>query len=240
MITFDEYKRMAADPSLASYEKVGFDAVHRKDTEKNIFPDILSKLPVLREPGKTVVDIGCGCSQPALDLVEHCRVHGQHLVLVDSAEMLSHLPDGPHVVKRPHKFPEDAAFLGEFAGKAHCVITYSVLHVICPYQNSFTFVDKAVSLLRSGGQMLVGDIPNISRKKRFLSSEKGAAFHREWSGKQKSPQVSWVEDYEEIDDSVVLHLLLRYRSMGMQTYLLPQGDGLPMNHTREDLLICRL
>ena len=187
-----------------------------------------------------MVDIGCGCSKPALDLVRHCEAQGHRLVLVDSREMLSHLPDEPHVVKRPHKFPEDSAFLSDYAAVADCVITYSVLHVICPYQNSFTFLDKAVSLLRPGGQMLVGDIPNISRKKRFLSSEKGAAFHREWSGTQKSPEVSWVEGYEEIDDSVVLHLLLRYRSMGMQTYLLPQAEGLPMNHTREDILICRL
>jgi cyclopropane fatty-acyl-phospholipid synthase-like methyltransferase len=240
MASFDEYKRMASDASLAPYEKVGFAAVHRKDSEKNIFPDVLSKLPVLSERSKTVVDIGCGCSKPALDLVRHCEAQGHNLVLVDSEEMLSLIPDTPNLDKRPHKFPEDPAFLGEFAARADCIITYSVLHVICPYQNSFTFLDKAVSLLRPGGQMLVGDIPNISRKKRFLSSEKGAAFHREWSETRESPEVSWIEDYEEIDDSVVLHLLLRYRSMGMQTYLLPQGDGLPMNHTREDILICRL
>lgn len=240
MASFEDYKRMAANPSLASYEKVGFDAVHRKDTEKNIIHDLLSKLSVLHEQGKTVLDIGCGCSQPAIDLVKHCQVHGHQLILVDSAEMLEHLPDGPHVIKRPHRFPEDASFLDEFAGKVDCIISYSVLHVIRPYQNSFTFVDKAASLLRSGGQMLVGDIPNVSRKKRFLASEKGRAFHRKWSAQAEDPEISWVEDYEEIDDSVVLHLLLRYRLMGMQTYLLPQGEGLPMNHTREDILICRL
>lgn len=42
-----------------------------------------------------------------------------------------------------------------------------------------------------------------------------------------------------IDDSLVFSILKRYRNMGCETYLLEQKDGLPMNKTREDILIKR-
>jgi len=238
MPSFDDYKKLAADPDLASYEKVGFGAQHRKDTEAAIFPDVLRKLPRLGEQGITVVDIGCGCSLPVQQLIEHCTAHRSRLVLVDSAEMLANLPDIADIEKHRHQFPNDQGFLDGWRHKADVVICYSVAHVIYPYQNVFSFVDSAASLLRSGGQMLVGDLPNLSKKSRFLSSETGKAFHRSWSGEEPPTQDRWTE-YDGFDDSVVLHLMLRYRSMGMETYLLPQTEGLPMNNTREDLLVCK-
>ena len=64
--------------------------------------------------------------------------------------------------------------------------------------------------------MLIGDIPNASKKKRFLSSEPLC-----------------------IDDSVIFSILQRYRSMGCESYLLEQLSGLPMNNTREDILIVK-
>lgn len=238
MPSFDDFKKLATDSSLASYEKVGFGAQHRKDTEAAIFPDFLSKLTRLGEPGITVVDIGCGCSLPARQLIEHCSAQGNRLVLVDSAEMLANLPNSPDVEKHSHQFPGDQRFLEAWRHKADVVICYSVIHAIYPYQNVFSFVDAAASLLRPGGQMLMGDIANLSKKSRFLSSDTGKAFHRQWSGEEPPSQARWTE-YDGFDDSVILHLMLRYRSMGMETYLLPQADGLPMNNTREDLLVCK-
>ena len=236
-LSFDDYKKLASDNSLESYEKVGFQAMHRRDTEVEISPDIISKLPLLRQRNKTVLDIGCGCSRPVLDLIHHCRHYDQRLILVDSEEMLVNLPDEAHVTKRPHLFPTDADFLQEWHNKADVVISYSVLHAIYEHQSFLMFMDQAVSLLRSGGQMLIGDIANVSKRKRFLSSAEGVAFHRCWSGEDRDPVVIWNEMYEGIDDSVVFHLMQRYRAMGMETYLLPQPEGLPMNRTREDLLV---
>jgi len=240
MVSFDDFKKRALNTSLKPYEKVGFKDIHRKDTEHRIFPDILSKVISLNLREKTVLDIGCGCSLPVIELIRHCEANNHKLILLDSEEMLNNLPDSVVIIEKAcHEFPKDENFIKQWKRNIDVIICYSVLHILYPYQNVFTFVDKAVSLLCNGGQMLLGDIANITKKKRYLSSETGIAFHKQWSGNDNVPEVRWIDDYEEIDDSVIIQLLLRYRSMGLETYLLPQKDGLPMNHTREDILICR-
>ena len=45
--TFDEFKKLAMDNTLNSNEKVGFEDRYRKETEQNIFPDILEKLSII-------------------------------------------------------------------------------------------------------------------------------------------------------------------------------------------------
>ncbi|TYQ25762.1 class I SAM-dependent methyltransferase [Pseudanabaena sp. UWO310] len=238
MLSFDDFKKLANDPNLSPFEKVGFAAPHRQESEQNIFPDILSKISLLNQHGKTVLDIGCGCSLPTFQLIDYCKKMGSRLVLVDSEEMLSNLPDDSLIEKSNHEFPHSQSFIDKWSLQVDVIICYSVIHHIYLHQNLFTFIDKALSLLRDGGQMLIGDIPNFPKKKRFLSSEVGKAFHKKWSG-EESPQINWLEPHDQIDDSLLIHLMLRYRSMGMETYLLPQKNGLPLNNTREDLLICK-
>ena len=120
------------------------------------------------------------------------------------------------------------------------IVTYSVVHTVFVHGNMYHFLDQAVSLLKHGGKMLVGDLPNISKKKRFLSSDFGIKFHQEWSGTNEIPKVEWnILQPEEMDESVIFSILQRYRNMGYETYLLPQKDGLPMNKTREDILIVK-
>ena len=91
-----------------------------------------------------------------------------------------------------------------------------------------------------GGRLLIGDIHNASKKKRFLSSETGRDFHMKWSSSQTCPNVCWNKlEPLCIDDSVIFSILQRYRSMGCESYLLEQLSGLPMNNTREDILIVK-
>lgn len=239
MLTFDDYRKLAKDKSLKPYQMAGFDPVYRESTEASIFPDLRAKLPRLEGRGGVVMDIGCGCTLPVQQLMAFCEANGHTLVVVDSEEVLENLPDRDFVHKMPHEFPRDAQFLQRWHQRVDVIICYSLLHMLFPFQNVYTFTDQLVSLLASGGQALVGDIANISKKRRYLSSPSGQAFHREWSGSDEVPEVDWMAEYDGVDDSVLLHLMLRYRSMGMETYLLPQPDGLALNHTREDLLICR-
>ena len=64
-------------------------------------------------------------------------------------------------------------------------------------------------------------------------------FHKQWVNADNLPEVTWNNQYDEIDDSIVLQILLRYRLQGCETYLLPQNDSLPLNNTREDILIVK-
>lgn len=238
MLTFNDYKKLAKDTTLKSYEKVGFNDIHRKDSELNIFPDIKDKLNLIENNG-IILDIGCGCSKPVLDLIEFCELNNRKLILIDNKEMLNNIDDG-NFEKIDCEFPNCKDFLKEYEGKIENIVSYSVLHAVYPFANIFNFIDKVILLLSSGGSFLIADIANITKKKRFLSSKNGIKFHKQWSGNDSEPEVEWnkLEEYE-IDDSIVFSILSRYRAMGCETYLLPQKAGLSMNHTREDILIVK-
>jgi hypothetical protein len=64
---------------------------------------------------------------------------------------------------------------------------------------------------------LIGDVPNISKRKRFFASGRGAAFHRAFMDSEKNPDVDFnVIERGKIDDSVVLGLLARTRAQGIR------------------------
>jgi hypothetical protein len=239
-LTFDDFRRMAEDDSLSRYEKIGFPDAYREGKEASIFQDIRAKLPLLGESNKVVLDIGPGCSDLPLMLIEQCRERGHQLLLVDSAEMLKHLPDEPFVRKMAAYFPACEELFTEYGGKVDVILIYSVLHYIFAESNIWDFLDRSLELLAAGGSMLIGDVPNISKRKRFFSSEQGVRFHQEFTGTVEHPVVSFNRiERGSIDDSVLMSLVGRARAEGFDAYLLPQRDDLPMANRREDILIRR-
>jgi len=239
-LTFQDFRRMAADDSLSSYEKIGFPNSYREGRERAIFEDISFKLPALSERGKTVLDIGPGCSELPLMLIEACKDNGHELLLIDSEEMLSRLPDTPGAKKIVGYYPECEAALSSYIGRIDVIVTYSVLHYVFAESNIFSFLDLSLSLLAPGGQMLIGDVPNISKRNRFFSSAAGIKFHQEFTETDEIPEVAFSRiNRGQIDDAVVLALLTRARNQGFDAYVIPQRDDLPMANRREDILIRR-
>jgi hypothetical protein len=239
-LTYEDFRKLALDPSLSCHEKVGFPDSYRQGKEEAIFQDVLGKLSGLRGRGKTVLDVGPGCSPLALMLIDLCERQGHQLILIDSPEMLAQLPDRPPVRKSPGYFPRCEGLLAEFAGRVDVILSYSVAQYAFVESSIFEFVDRAVMLLAPEGELLVGDLPNVSKRKRFFSSAAGVRHHQEFVGRAEQPEVAFNQpEPGKIDDSVVLALLLRARLAGCDSYLLPQGSELPMSNRREDLLIRR-
>jgi hypothetical protein len=240
-LTYEDFRRRAQDDSLTAFEKIGFPNSYRKDKEEGIFQDIISKLQNLSKDRQTVLDIGPGCSGPAFMMIDWCRDHGHTLVLVDSQEMLSHLPDEPFLEKVAGRYPEQCEeVLSKYTGHVDAIVCYSVLHYIFAETNLFRFFDQSLSLLAEGGEMLIGDIPNVSKRKRFFSSQAGVRFHQTFTGTDETPVVQFNSLEEgKIDDSVLIALVLRARSAGFDAYLVPQPDDLPMANRREDMIIRR-
>lgn len=235
--TFEDYKRMAQDPSLSCYEKVGFPDSYRKDTEPFIFEDILSKLPILMQQGKTILDIGPGCSTLPNMLIDLCERNNHTLLLVDSDEMLALLPDKPFIHKCSGQFPKVDNLIPAFDNKVDCILSYSVLQIVFKESNIQQFVDKALSLLSDGGELLFGDIPNISKRKRFFASANGVRFHQKFTGESNHPEVQFNQlEPDYVDDGILFGLMLRARMQGFDSYLLPQDPRLPFSNRREDLL----
>jgi len=239
-LDFAGFAMLASDESLSKYEKIGFPDSYRAGFETKIFADICAKLPRLNERGLTVLDIGPGCSDLPFMLIELCRTRGHRLCMVDSAEMLALLPDAPGVEKKAGLFPKCRDALVDLKGSVDVILSYSVLHYVFVDANVFDFVDVALELLAAGGEFLIGDIPNISKRRRFFSTEAGVAYHRKFTGTDTLPAVERdVPLRGVIDDAVIMGLVARARAGGADAYMVPQHPELPMANRREDILIRR-
>lgn len=240
-LTYEGFRQLAKDDSLSAYEKIGFPNTYRKGKEAIIFRDIESKLTNLQKKGRIVMDIGPGCSEIPRMMIDLCQRNGHTLLLVDSTEMLNLIPDAPFVSKIAGRFPQDCvSIIQEYRSRVHSILTYSVLHYIFSESNVFDFLDHCLSLLDDEGELLIGDIPNISKRKRFFSSTNGVRFHKEFMGTEDAPPVFFNKpECGEIDDAVILSLLLRARIAGFDAYVLPQAEDVPMTNRREDILIRR-
>ena len=237
-LDFRGFAELAKDATLSKYEKIGFPDSYRAGHEAAIFADIAAKLPSLARPNRLVLDIGPGCSDLPAMMIELCQRQGHELVLVDSQEMLALLPERPFIRKIAGLYPRCGAQLADYAGRVDAILCYSVLQYVFVDANVFDLVDLSLSLLAPGGEMLIGDIPNISKRKRFLASEEGVAFHRRYAGDQSRPEVAFNRvEPTHIDDSVVLALLARARAAGAHAYVVEQAAGLPMANRREDIVI---
>jgi hypothetical protein len=237
-LDFAGFAKLADDESLSKYEKIGFPDSYRAGHEAAIFSDIRTKLPRLAERGLTVLDIGPGCSDLPGMLIDLCQAQGHRLHLVDSPEMLRHLPDADFIEKRPGLFPKDRQAVAGLVGQVDVMLCYSVLQYVFLDANPFDFVDLAVELMAPGAEFLIGDIPNASKRRRFFSSAAGVTFHKTFTGTDTLPEVRFNEPTPGmIDDATVLGLLARARASGVDAYILPQAPELPMSNRREDILL---
>lgn len=237
---FEDFRKLASDPTLSAYEKIGFPNSYRAGHEPQIFADIAAKLPALAREGSVILDIGPGCSDVPRLLIESAIGLGQELHLVDSKEMLDQLPDAKGVSKTAAFYPDCPDLLNALYGRVDAVIVYSVLHYIVVDTSLFRFLDSTLALLAPGGSLLLGDIPNISARKRFFSSDAGRRFHREFTGQDEDPDVHHMRiEHDQIDDSVVFAILQRARNAGFHSYVVPQPQHLPLANRREDILIVR-
>jgi len=238
-LTFEDFRKLAQDPMLSRHEKVGFPDSYREEKEDLIFDDMLNKVSNISLKKMRMLEIGPGCSALPLKLSEICKYNDGSLIFVDSQEMLAHLPEGTHIKKYVGQFPSALGKdLQNLSGRIDVIIAYSVIQYVFAEGGLHGFIDRCLSLLDEGGEFFIGDIPNVTMRKRFFSSDAGEASHREFTGSDGKPVVNFNNlEIDLIDDSVVLSILSRARAQGFHAWVLPQANGLPMANRREDILI---
>lgn len=242
VLNYQDFRLMANDQSLSKYEKIGFPDNYRQGKEESIFRDIIQKLGLNDVQNKvTILDIGPGCTDLPLMMMEFCRRNDFPLLLVDSEEMLNILPKDENVLTFPGCFPSDfSSLINDYKQKVDYIICYSVLHCVFYESCIYKFIDSAVTLLKPGGKLLLGDIPNISKRTRFFSTPTGVKFHQKFTNSNSLPDINHFElKPAMLDDSVIFSILQRYRNLGFETFVMAQPVDLPMSNRREDILICR-
>ena len=125
------------------------------------------------------------------------------------------------------------------------ILIYSVLHNLSDHRELFLFLEKAVSLLRRGGRMLLGDLPNQDLKARFLDTEAGERFLEKWNAEMEAsdtPGLDLAVDNEtfSFSDELISKIVTRYNEGEFRSSIMDQRVDLPFGHTRQDLLICRM
>ena len=238
-LDYEGFRRLASKTGLSIYNRIGFPDEYRERFEEDIFEDVLRKVPLLNQSGKVVLDIGPGCSKLPAFLVDHCRRQGHKLIFADSVEMLDLLPQEDFIRKIDGPFPDTAKAIADVAGDGvDVVICYSVLQYIFVDFDLGVFAEAMMDLLRPGGQVLLGDIPNVSKRKRFFASEQGREAHRAYTGTDELP-TDLVNESEDgkLNDNVLLEFMADFRQLGADAYVVPQAAGLPMANRREDILV---
>ncbi len=240
-LTYESMRRMALDTSLEDSERVGFPVSYRQNREQEILDDICSKLTNLNAPKQLFVEVGSGYSNLTRLLIERQKKYETRMVFCDSEEMLSLFPSNPLIECVPGPFPENWPTMSRFESMADVVLCYSVIQMVATAGSVFSFVDYLASLLKSGGQLLIGDIPNESKRARFFSTERGRASHIEFARTHglscDVPREFLTPARGSLDDSFIFSLIARFRSRGYEAYVLPQREELPFANRREDILV---
>lgn len=204
--------------------------------ERRILVDILKKLEI--GPDNRLLEIGCGPGQILIPLS----------FLVSEATGVDH-PRVCSVFEERFQSENLTLIPGDFmdirfgSNTFDRILCYSVLQYLANEKELISFVKKALTLLRPGGQMLIGDLPNIDKKNRFLNSESGKVFDEKWRKKNLSESsasdVHRAEDLVEINDKLISGIIMTLREDGFHSYVLPQDEDLPFGRSREDLLVIR-
>jgi len=235
---FDYFANLA-DMDISHTEKVGRYA-NEKSREKNIFQDIVIKLELKNK--ESILDIGCGCGTVVFDLIHYISTRPDvHVVLNDSNKVLSQI-DNELIIAKNIKF-----IPGRFSDikiqkdkKFDAIILYSVIHYISKNE-IYNFIDLILERLEYHGLFLIGDIPNINKRKRFNNSQFGKEYNEKKSQNRTSCFIS--KNYPSMDlsffnDKLIFNIIKYIRNKdGFNAYLLPQSEKLPFSYIRDDILI---
>lgn len=233
-VSFENYGRRAQS-ALTYTEKAGRHNFQRAG-EALILDDVAAKLGL--NVDDDLLEVGCGAGNLLIPL--SFRVNS--CVGIDHAGCIADL-------RRRFNDPRMSAIEGNFLdvpvdGRFSAILVYSVVHVLSNLDEVNRLIDKALALLRPGGRLLVGDVPNEDRMQRFLATPRGQEVTAEYR-RLRALGATQAAGFEAVADASVVKfhdedltaIAARLRHGGYDAFVLPQSEALPFGYTREDLLV---
>jgi SAM-dependent methyltransferase len=221
--------------------------------EPLIWADIVEKLRL--GPDLRLLDIGGGCGFIAERWVDHVRAQGGCALLIDIPQVISRCRTELNLEGLPEKSITflEGLFPQSLVGSDHGnrlfdrILCYSLLHYA---DDPDDFISMAYSKLAPGGRLLIGDIPNLNRKGRFLATRFGQEFDARYKGTDVGSLTHYLDhmdfrnrhaqvDSPNLDDEFLIRLVAHYRQLGCDAFILEQPVQLPFAYTREDLLLVK-
>lgn len=236
-LSYSTFKMMAKDHNLTKNEKIGFPKIYRDNLDEVIFNDMLKKIPNLNKANQTILDIGCGCGTLIDLLLKHCNKMQSTIHLNDSKEMLSLLPDGSDIIKWNGKFQDNSLMHNTLHHKLDVIICYSVFQYIINDISTKKFINLLKPLLKPGGQVIIGDIPNFSSKLRFLNTKEGKEYYKNVNPSILKNNYKFSKNEKKIDDRLIIKFLSLSKDISFNAWLMPQVPQLPLSNRRDDIII---
>ncbi len=212
--------------------------------EKKIIKDIIKKLNLL-DNKKDFLDIGCGFGYLTDLIIKFSRKKKINLTLCDIKHVIQKLKKKYKNIKNI-KFIESEFQKYNFSKKKYDrILIYSAIQYV---DNPKIFIKKAFNLLKNDGQLLIGDIPNVNKKYRFLKSNFGKKFEKKRRNlddlnlltKNIRSFLKNTKQNLEINDKFIFWLFKTFQKKGANVYLFNQPKKLPFSFTRDDVLIQKL
>jgi 2-polyprenyl-3-methyl-5-hydroxy-6-metoxy-1,4-benzoquinol methylase len=239
MDAFDMYGELAE--ALSSPTLIAGRSSFQVREEACIADDVSRKLTLQRS--HRLLEIGCGVGV----LLNGLAARVERAVGLDHANCIARyrtqgVPANVELVAG--RWPEVKP-----AGTFDRILVYSVMHYLPDETTALAFIEQCMLALRPGGALLLGDIPNADKKRRFATSTTGKRVAAEYSARvarHQDEHVAQTAIFARMDslasylnDAFILALTAQTRAGGGEAYLLHQPDGLPFWYTREDVLLCR-
>ena len=211
-----------------------------EESENFIVQDILEKLKLKKKDN--IIDIGCGAGNITIPLNSFVS----NTTCIDHPYCLDRLNSRLDKSKGFKLIPGN--FIDLKINKTFDkVLCYSVIHYLKDEKEMWDFIKKAISLLKPGGLALFGDLPNKTKKERFMDTKFGEKIDSEYrkalkeNNLNRTNSVNLSKDVELVDlnDESILRLVKKIRDEGFNAYLLDQPPQLSLSYTREDILVSK-
>jgi len=244
----DFYNNLAVNTKNKGCQNGAMFAIDRKIYQK-IFNDINGKMHFKADD--VVLDIGCGNGAIAKFIAPFVR----KIVLIDGApKMLEFAKQATEDFTNTEFRLADINKENDFTayGSFDKIICYSVAHYLDNYKRFEGLLEEMIKALKPGGRILVGDIPLIDKREKYLNERKKRIllnffsnikyFFKKLTTKlvtAKTKHPTELKDRVSFNREKITFTIKNLQTENLGLSLIEQQTGLPFFNSREDLLITK-